>query len=117
MVHPIFSLNGVVCTVATRTPIAENIICLGGRGYQGIHKIYKSSCIPYRKSKKQQLSPEQKKHNRNLASVRIVIEHIYRCLKIFRILRERYRNRRKRFSLRFNLIAGIYNYELLKNRT
>ncbi|MGH9945233.1 MAG: IS5/IS1182 family transposase, partial [Pyrinomonadaceae bacterium] len=29
-----------------------------------------------------------------------------------RILAERYRNRRKRFSLRFNLIAGIYNFEL-----
>ncbi|MBD2002270.1 IS5/IS1182 family transposase, partial [Trichocoleus sp. FACHB-40] len=24
----------------------------------------------------------------------------------------RYRNRRKRFGLRFNLIAGLYNYEL-----
>lgn len=33
-------------------------------------------------------------------------------LKIFRILAERYRNRRRRFGLRFNLIAGIYNYEL-----
>ncbi|MEG4234701.1 IS5/IS1182 family transposase, partial [Microcoleus sp. Pol11C3] len=28
------------------------------------------------------------------------------------ILSERYRNRRRRFGLRFNLIAGIYNYEL-----
>jgi len=27
-------------------------------------------------------------------------------------LAERYRNRRKRFGLRFNLIAGLYNYEL-----
>jgi len=33
-------------------------------------------------------------------------------MKIFRILSERYRNRRKRFSLRFNLLAGLYNYEL-----
>jgi len=28
------------------------------------------------------------------------------------VISERYRNRRKRFGLRFNLIAGIYNYEL-----
>jgi hypothetical protein len=27
-------------------------------------------------------------------------------------LSERYRNRRKRFGLRFNLIAAIYNMEL-----
>ncbi|MBD0310849.1 MAG: IS5/IS1182 family transposase, partial [Microcoleus sp. T1-bin1] len=41
-----------------------------------------------------------------------IIEHVNRRLKIFRILSERYRNRRRRFGLRFNLIAGIYNYEL-----
>ncbi|MCX5961626.1 MAG: IS5/IS1182 family transposase, partial [Cyanobacteria bacterium] len=29
-----------------------------------------------------------------------------------RILSSRYRNRRRRFGLRLNLIAGIYNYEL-----
>jgi len=33
-------------------------------------------------------------------------------LKVFLILMERYRNRRKCFSLRANLIAGIYNFEL-----
>ncbi|HEY9811580.1 MAG TPA: IS5/IS1182 family transposase, partial [Halomicronema sp.] len=31
---------------------------------------------------------------------------------IFKIMSSRYRNRRKRFLLRLNLIAGIYNYEL-----
>jgi hypothetical protein len=30
----------------------------------------------------------------------------------FRILSERYRNRRKSFGPRLNLIAGIYNFEL-----
>ena len=33
-------------------------------------------------------------------------------LKPFRIISETYRNRRKRFGLRFNLIACIYNFEL-----
>jgi hypothetical protein len=33
-------------------------------------------------------------------------------VKIFRILAERYRNRRKRFGLRFNLIAALCNAEL-----
>ncbi|MDR2437472.1 MAG: IS5/IS1182 family transposase, partial [Endomicrobium sp.] len=28
------------------------------------------------------------------------------------IISHRYRNRRKRFGLRFNLIAAIYNFEL-----
>ena len=41
-----------------------------------------------------------------------MVENIIRHLKIFRIVAERYRNRRRRFALRFNLIAGLYNYEL-----
>jgi hypothetical protein len=49
---------------------------------------------------------------KRLAKERIVVEHVHRRLKIFRILSSRYRNRRRRFGLRINLIAGIYNYEL-----
>ncbi|MDE3017316.1 MAG: IS5/IS1182 family transposase, partial [Pseudomonadota bacterium] len=40
------------------------------------------------------------------------IENVIRFLKRFHILTDRYRNRRKRFGLRFNLIAAIYNQEL-----
>lgn len=54
----------------------------------------------------------ERQHNRLLAQLRVVAEHVNRRLKIFRILAERYRNRRKRFSLRFNLIAAILNFEL-----
>jgi hypothetical protein len=35
-------------------------------------------------------------------------------VKVFRILSQRYRNRRKRLGLRCHLIAGIYNYDLQK---
>jgi hypothetical protein len=42
--------------------------------------------------------------------------NVIRRLKIFRILSERYRNRRKRFGLRFNLIAAIYNHERSLNK-
>ena len=37
---------------------------------------------------------------------------INRRLKIFKILGNRYRNRRRRYGLRCNLLAAIYNYEL-----
>jgi hypothetical protein len=47
-----------------------------------------------------------------LAKERVVNEWVIGILKRFRILAERYRNRRKRFQLRFSLIAGIYNFEL-----
>jgi hypothetical protein len=43
----------------------------------------------------------------------MTLEYWRECrLKIFKILADRYRNRRKRFGLRFNLIAGLYNHEL-----
>ncbi len=96
----------------SKISLIDKIICLGDKGYQGIQKIHKFSQTPHKKPRKKELDQKQKKENRDLASIRIVIEHIYRSLKVFRILSERYRNRRKRFSLRFNLIAGIYNYEL-----
>ena len=42
----------------------------------------------------------------------IVIENILCCLKVFPFLEGKYRNRRKRYGLRFNLIAAFYNREL-----
>ena len=41
-----------------------------------------------------------------------ILKIFNRRLKIFRILSSSYRNRHRRFGLRANLIAGIYNYEL-----
>lgn len=57
------------------------------------------------------LSAEDKHNNRRLAKLRIRVEQVIRSLKVFKILSERYRNRRKRFGLRFSLIAGVYNFE------
>jgi hypothetical protein len=89
---------------------------LADKGYQGIQKLHPLSRIPYKNKPKETLTKEPKKFNRTLASERIIIENIHRSLKIFRILSSRYRNRRRRFGLRFNLIAGIYNYELSLNQ-
>jgi hypothetical protein len=81
-------------------------------GYQGITKHHANSEIPYKRSKKKLLTEVQLIYNHRVSSSRITVEHIIRELKVFRILSERYRNRRKRFGLRVNLIAAIYNYEL-----
>jgi hypothetical protein len=44
--------------------------------------------------------------------VQVRVKHVIRRFKIFRIFSGRYRNHRKRFGLRLNLIAGLLNYEL-----
>jgi len=82
------------------------------KGYQGIKKIHQNSEIPHKKRKKTPLTKEEKSYNKKLNSERVVVEHVIRKLKIFKILSYPYRNRRRRFGLRINLIAGIYNYEL-----
>lgn len=96
----------------SRTVIAEPIRSLADAGYQGLTALHANSRTPVKKSKHHPLSKEQKVGNRKLSRERMLVEHVIRRLKIFRILSERYRNRRKRFALRFNLIAAIYNLEL-----
>lgn len=81
-------------------------------GYQGIQKLHANTRLPYKGTKKRPLNAVQRKHNHQNASLRIIVEHVIRGMKIFRLLSERYRNRRKRFGLRINLIAGLYNYQL-----
>ena len=92
--------------------LGEKTEILADKGYQGIKKIHDRSRTPIKKTRKKSLSKEQRKFNKQLAKERIIVEHVHRRLKIFRILSSRYRNRRRRFGLRINLIAGIYNYEL-----
>lgn len=81
-------------------------------GYQGLQKLHAYCEVPKKKSKKQPLTKEDKERNHVLASERVTGEHVVGALKRFKILADRYRNRRRRFGLRFNLIAGIYNSEL-----
>ena len=90
----------------------EELELLGEKGYQGIKKIHTNSRTPLKKIKNKKLTQAEKVLNWQLAKDRIIIENIHRSLNIFRILSSKYRHRRRRFGLRFNLIAGIYNYEL-----
>ncbi|KAF0850844.1 transposase [Spiroplasma poulsonii] len=39
--------------------------------------------------------------------MRIIIENIFAILKKFKIITEKYRNRRKRFGLRFNRLLAL----------
>jgi len=86
---------------------------LADSGYQGLLALHANSRIPYKKSKNHPLTVEQKLFNRELSKERIVIENINAKIKTFKIMSERYRNRRKRHLLRMNLICAILNKERL----
>jgi hypothetical protein len=96
----------------SKTRIHREIKTVTDTGYQGIQKLHRKSELPKKRSKKNPLTKEDKKKNQELASERVANENVIGMLKRFKIIADKYRNRRKRFGLRFNLIAGIYNLEL-----
>ena len=81
-------------------------------GYQGIADIHQNADFPYKASKNKPLNAEEKEYNMGLSRVRVVVEHIFGDIKTFKIMSDRYRNKRKRYAVKFNIIAGIVN---LKN--
>ena len=76
-------------------------------GYQGLTQIHANSLLPKKRSKHHPLSKQERKENREISRKRIFAEHAIRFVKRFRILSERYRNRRIRFALRFSLICNF----------
>ena len=80
-------------------------------GYQGLAQIHANSLVPKKRSKNHPLSKQERKDNHEIFRECIFVEHAIRFAKRFRILSERYRNRRHRFALRFSLIAGICNFD------
>jgi len=79
----------------------KSIEVLADKGYQGIRKIHDSSYTPKKKAKNKSLTSKEKETAlraerpgglgathpyRELAKHRIYVEHVIRCLKIFRIL-------------------------------
>jgi len=93
-------------------PCHAGLELLGDGGYQGVKKLIENSRTPHKRWRGRVLTIEQRLDNRELASERVVVENVIRRLKVFRVLKETYRHRRKRFGLRLNLIAGLYNADL-----
>ncbi len=81
-------------------------------GYQGIDKMRQNAEFPYKSSKKKPLDPEKNEYNTALSRFRFVVEHIFGDIKTFKMMSDRYRNKRRCYALKLNIIAGIVN---LKN--
>lgn len=87
---------------------------LADKGYQGLERLG-IPCVLSAKGVSARKKPALwKAIEQVLRRRRVRVEHVFVRLKRFRILASRYQNRRQRWGLRFNLIAGIYNIELAK---
>jgi transposase len=96
---------------ASRTGLSRAGCSLADSGYQGLQKRCANAQTPTKKSKRHPLTDQEKARNREIARERVGCEHVIGRLKVFRLLKECYRNRRKRFGLRFNLLAALCNLE------
>jgi len=96
----------------SKTRIHPKTLAKTDTGYVGIKKIHANSLHPIKRRRKQKLNKDEKAFNRQISSDRALNENIIGFVKRFRIVSDRYRNRRKRFGLRLNLIAGICNFEI-----
>lgn len=96
----------------SRVRINRFIIVVGDKGYQGIAELHKNSLTPYKKPKGGELTLEQKAFNSTLSKIRILIEHVNRRIKRFKMFQCRYRNKQRKHHKRISLICGIHNFEI-----
>ena len=85
----------------SKLPLNKKIKVKADSGYQGVQQVHSNSEAPKKNSKKKPLTDKDKASNRKLAKERVVAEHVIGKIKVFRIMAERYRNRRIKHTQRF----------------
>lgn len=99
----------------------ETFTVLVDLGYMGFDKNYnaKNLLIPHKKPRKSknnpnpQLTDEQKKHNRQVGSQRVIVENAIGGIKRFRSTSDRYRNHIPGLDFLFMLSgAGMWNFHI-----
>lgn len=94
------------------------------RGYDGVKKYFPDlKCVvPFKKRaggkgkggvKAPELTPEQKKFNKELSKERVIVEHTISRMKKFRIMADEFRNRLKRYDVMTDIVSGLVNLRIL----
>ena len=76
---------------------------LGDKAYEGEFQL----TTPKKKPKGGELSKEEKERNSWLSSRRVVVEHMIRLLKIFKVMQERFRLRKGRYKSIISTVCGL----------
>jgi hypothetical protein len=94
------------------------------RGYDGVKKYFPDlkCAVPYKRrghgrghrgEKADDLTPEQKRFNKELSRERVVVEHTISRMKKFRIMADEFRNRLKRYNVMTDIVSGLVNLRIL----
>jgi DDE superfamily endonuclease/Helix-turn-helix of DDE superfamily endonuclease len=84
-------------------------------GFLGIKKDYPNTTVmmPTKKPKGKELTDEEKKQNKIISSIRVLVEHAIGGIKRFKIITDKCRNKKDDFNDKVMLIScGLWNYHL-----
>ena len=90
--------------------LPEDIVALLDSEYQGVCEYFPNVVVPFKGSKRKPLTEEERLFDTRLSKSRVVIEHISRELKIYRICKETYRGKGQRGLVRVKNVASLYNH-------
>ena len=93
--------------------LPTNIFMLLDSGFQGAADYFPNALLPYKATKNNPLTAEQRAWNTMISKLRVVIEHINRQLKIFRICKETYRGKGESGLRRVKIVAALVNHMTL----
>ena len=71
----------------TGQALQTKVELLGDGGYQGVAKQHAKSKTPYKRWRGRALTAEQSQETKALSKRRIVVEHVLRRLKVFRVFK------------------------------
>jgi DDE superfamily endonuclease/Helix-turn-helix of DDE superfamily endonuclease len=97
------------------------------RGYDGVKNYFPDlkCAIPFKRRaggrgkggvKAPDLTPAQKRFNKQLSKERVVVEHTISRMKKFRIMADEFRNRLKRYDVMTDLVSGLVNFRIMGTR-
>jgi hypothetical protein len=91
----------------------KDVTLLVDLGFIGLTSQKATILIPYKKSKKKELSVEQKKFNKKVSQARVQIEHILGSVKISRKAKDKFRGRLFAREDKVILVAcGLHNLKM-----
>ncbi|MDG6934499.1 MAG: transposase [Nitrososphaerota archaeon] len=97
------------------------------RGYDGVRNYFPDlkCAIPFKRrgpgrghrgEKGKDLTPEQKRFNKELSKERVVVEHTISRVKKFNIFGQEFRNRLRFYDTMTDIVSGIINMRILGSK-
>ena len=95
--------------------IPKDVINIFDLGFLGVEKDYpkQRSSLPIKKEKVCELSTDKKDYNKNHSGKRIVIEHAICRLKKYKIMKDVFRNKLRKYDMMSDIVSGLVNYRIM----